>query len=285
MSIISPTPTYHSQRDTLSPLNRKGLRVESNAQAHVLVGDDAFVSDFSTCLPLEMLPDGHVSMPLDMPDAIASTTGSPSSFGTMSLLTLLDLSLWHKLDSDPFNPANNQNEGLLGGMALPLAKLDSDSHAVRMKQAEIEQKDKQTTKAYLLAVNSYEKWWGMYQDGLRTSDPGYTVTPAFPVTAAKVAIFLDYETTRPKVRVIALSSYNFNAHLRALTPQCKQGSAKTIPNSTVGKQAISQRINALENWRLNHHHLYKDNHEAQISLCFDNRIQWIESAAKHNEPK
>jgi hypothetical protein len=68
-------------------------------------------------------------------------------------------------------------------------------------------------------------------------------------------------------------------------PQRKRGSNETIPNSTVGKQVISQKISALENWRVNHHHLYKDNMEAQISLRFDNRIQRIESAAKHNEPK
>jgi hypothetical protein len=105
-----------------------------------------------------------------------------------------------------------------------------------------------------------------------------------PVTAAEVAMFLDYETTQPKVRVIALSPHNCNAHLRVLTSQRKRGTAETIPNYTVGKQVISQRINALENWRLNHHH-YKDNHEAQISLRFDNRIQQIESAAKHKEPK
>jgi len=28
--------------------------------------------------------------------------------------------------------------------------------------------------------------------------------------------------------------------------------------STVGQQVISQKISALENWRLNHHHLYKE---------------------------
>ena len=48
---------------------------------------------------------------------------------------------------------------------------------------------------------------------------------------------------------------------------------------------ISQKISALENWRLNHHHLYKGDPDAQIGLRLDNRIRRIESAAKHNEPK
>jgi hypothetical protein len=68
--------------------------------------------------------------------------------------------------------------------------------------------------------------------------------------------------------------------------KCQRGSStKTVPGSTVGKSAISQAISALENWRVNHHHLHKDNFEAQIGLRSDNRIKVIEDAAKRNEPK
>jgi hypothetical protein len=41
----------------------------------------------------------------------------------------------------------------------------------------------------------------------------------------------------------------------------------------------------LENWRVNHHHEYKGDVEAQINLRSDNRIKVIEDAAKRNEPK
>ena len=56
-----------------------------------------------------------------------------------------------------------------------------------------------------------------------------------------------------------------------------------MPNSTVGKSMVAQAISALENWQLNHHHLHKDNIEAQIGLRSDNRIRTIEDATKRNE--
>jgi hypothetical protein len=168
------------------------------------------------------------------------------------------------------------------GLQRSFAKLDAASHAVRVKQAALEQQDKQTARTYSLAVSSYEKWWGHYQMQLHAEDPLWTTIPAFPITVAKAVMFLEYETTRPKVSSLCI------VLIQPLNPsfmQCKRGSNDIVPNSTVGQQVISQKISALENWRLNHHHLYKDDPEAQISLRLDNRIRRIESAAKHNEPK
>lgn len=88
---------------------------------------------------------------------------------------------------------------LAAGMHLSLAKLEIDSHAVRMKTAKLEDGDKQTSPVYARAVASYEKWWAAYQLQLRAADPSYTAIPAFPVTAAKAVMFLDYGTMRPKV--------------------------------------------------------------------------------------
>jgi hypothetical protein len=85
------------------------------------------------------------------------------------------------------------------GLERSLAKLDAASHAVRLRQAAFEQHDKQTARTYSLAISSYEKWWGQYQMQLRAEDPLWTTIPAFPITAAKVVMFLEYETTRPKV--------------------------------------------------------------------------------------
>jgi hypothetical protein len=42
-------------------------------------------------------------------------------------------------------------------------------------------------------------YWDLYQDKRVAKDPSWTVIPAFPVTAAKVAMFLDHEKTREKV--------------------------------------------------------------------------------------
>jgi hypothetical protein len=96
--------------------------------------------------------------------------------------------------------AKPAEQGHLGsGLQRSLAKLDTASHAVRLRQAALEQRDKQTAWTYSLAINSYEKWWGQYQMQLRAEDPLWTTIPAFPITAAKVVMFLEYETTRPKV--------------------------------------------------------------------------------------
>ena len=159
----SHMPTSHSTTDVPSPLNHKRLRMEAS------------VPPLSACLGMPINPDGDVTMGSDVASRpiLASRTQSNS------------------------NPTE-----ALSGIALSLAKLDADSHAVWLKQAEIEQKDKQTARTYQLAVESYEKWWGSYQANLSVDDASYTPIPAFPITAAKVAMFLDYETTRPKVRGI-----------------------------------------------------------------------------------
>lgn len=57
-----------------------------------------------------------------------------------------------------------------------------------------------------------------------------------------------------------------------------------VPGSTIGSSSVSQAISALERWRTDNHHLYKDNPEAQIGLRSDNRVRVIEAASKRNEP-
>jgi hypothetical protein len=159
---------------------QKQLRMEDRAH---IAGGGTFLS---ACLGMPINPDGDVTMVHDT--------------------TLLDDAASRPiLASRPksnSNPTVARQQSSLSGMALSLAKLDADSHAVRLKQAEIEQKDKQTARTYQLAVESYEKWWGSYQASLSANDASYTPIPAFPVTAAKVVMFLDYETMRPKVNVL-----------------------------------------------------------------------------------
>ena len=53
----------------------------------------------------------------------------------------------------------------------------------------------------------------------------------------------------------------------------------------MGKSHIVQVILALEYWRFQNHHHYKDIPEAQVSLWNDNRIHTLEACSKHNEPK
>ncbi|KAJ8586855.1 hypothetical protein M405DRAFT_822653, partial [Rhizopogon salebrosus TDB-379] len=79
-----------------------------------------------------------------------------------------------------------------------LAVLDETSHQVRMRTTARERSDKGTADAYSRHVRDYVTWWDSYQQECCELDRTWTVVPAFPVTAAKAALFIDYETTCEK---------------------------------------------------------------------------------------
>jgi hypothetical protein len=85
------------------------------------------------------------------------------------------------------------------GMRASLAALEADSQAARLAHAKREQSDKSTVGTYKRHVNRYEKWWQGYQAEQMNAIPGWTTIPAFPIMAAKVSMFLGYESTREKV--------------------------------------------------------------------------------------
>ena len=85
-------------------------------------------------------------------------------------------------EAKPAEPGDHLGSGL----QRSLTKLDTASHAMRLQQAALEQRDKQMARTYSLAINSYEKWWGQYQMQLHAKDPLWTTIPAYPITAAKV---------------------------------------------------------------------------------------------------
>ena len=87
------------------------------------------------------------------------------------------------------------------GMQASLAALEADSHAARLAHAKQEQSDKSTAGTYKRHVDRYEKWWIRYQAEQSASIKGWTPIPAFPITAAKVSMFLGHESTREKVRI------------------------------------------------------------------------------------
>lgn len=183
-----------------APLSiRKRLRIESSSQGfHPNVDGGTF----SGLIQLPPNPGGVVSMDFNSSNGAADDVGSPFESRPVSTAMVSDFLIQSKLDSPLPNSAASE---LLGSLAYSLAQLDADSHAVRLRQAQLEQEDKQTARTYRLAVESYVDWWGKYQMELVTKDPTWTVIPAFPVTAAKVAMFLDYETTRPKVHLLSTS--------------------------------------------------------------------------------
>lgn len=83
--------------------------------------------------------------------------------------------------------------------------LQADSHEKRKVYVSREQDDKATKDNYGRHIRAYQLWWDqIYQPAVIVSDPTRDVIPAFPVTAAKAIMFLDYEASRPKVGSLAL---------------------------------------------------------------------------------
>ena len=80
-----------------------------------------------------------------------------------------------------------------------LSALEAESHQTRLAiQASITS-GKGTEVAYSRHVKNYEDWWVQDQGRRMSEDSQWKEIPAHPITAAKVAIFLRYETTRSKV--------------------------------------------------------------------------------------
>ena len=103
-------------------------------------------------------------------------------------------SLFYELDSDTEDKAEAKptepGDCLRKGLQRSLAKLDAASHAIQLRQAALEQHDKQTARTYSLAVSSYEMWWGQYKMQLHAEDLLWTTIPTIPIMVAKVAMFL-----------------------------------------------------------------------------------------------
>ncbi len=58
-----------------------------------------------------------------------------------------------------------------------------------------------TQVAYARHLKSYETWWNSDQSRRREEDSTLDHIPPHPITATKVALFLEFETIRPKVSV------------------------------------------------------------------------------------
>ncbi|KAK7028398.1 hypothetical protein R3P38DRAFT_923774 [Favolaschia claudopus] len=162
----------------------------------------------------------------------------------------------------PTLPASSDPSTL--AMQTALNDLEAESHLIRQQIAAEEQSDKETARNYARQVTNYQLWWDGNQAQLATKDPARVMIPAFPIIPAKVALFLQYETTRPQKR------------------KRPDGTEST---ATLGVSGVKLAISALENWRLNNQHKYPDIPEAQRGLRTDIRIKQFESAASHKEPQ
>ena len=179
-------------------------------------------------------------------------------------------------------PACNAAAMISPRMQRSLSMLKQESHELRVRIGEKELEGKGTAKSYPRQVQNYQLWFEADQERIAAEDSTRVPIPAFPVTVAKVAMFLHHETTREKVGSSLLLS---EGCLLMSHTQYKQGGKSTIQGSSLGKSHVAQVINALEKYRLNHEHGYPRDHETRVSLRKDSRIRAFESASKHNEPK
>ncbi|KAI0073131.1 hypothetical protein K474DRAFT_261907 [Panus rudis PR-1116 ss-1] len=273
-----------------SPLSRKRARFEREQSVQPL--DCNLISRpleqlnrcFSTPAHSEFFTDGVDSSPAPaaplslLPSALPSSSGplmpahlefftdgvDPSPPAPGGCLSLLPSALLPS--SGPLTAAlpDSSLATMHGTLQASLADLELASHNVRREIVEQQQSDKGTSKSYARHVRNYMTWWSLYQQEENEKNPARIPIPAEPITAAKVAMFLQHEISRPKR---------------------KRGSDESLEGTTVGKSAIAQAISALESHRSENAHLYKADRDAQVPLRTDNRVRAFENAAKHNEPK
>jgi hypothetical protein len=134
---------------------------------------------------------------MDTASDFGSASSSELAFTPITMPTLPAF-LSEGGEAEEAKPAE-PGDPLGSGLRHSLAKLNAGSHTIRLRQAVLEQHDKQTAQTYSLAISSYEKCWGQYQMQLHVDDLLWTTIPAFPIMAAKAVMFLEYETTPPKV--------------------------------------------------------------------------------------
>ena len=60
---------------------------------------------------------------------------------------------------------------------------------------------KGTEDAYPRHIKNYENFWNAYQEGEVKKNPNHHWVNAHPIIGAKVSLFLQYESTRNKVRI------------------------------------------------------------------------------------
>ncbi|KAF9063616.1 hypothetical protein BDP27DRAFT_1367866 [Rhodocollybia butyracea] len=137
--------------------------------------------------------------------------------------------------------------------------LDLETHANRLAMQRAMQAANLKKDNYTRHVLKYMSWTDVEGKHRALENPTrrFKLT-AEPITVAKVALFLEYETKRAKAN---------------------------SGTGTVGAESVSQTISALENHRVNHQHekVYRDCLESQKPLRSDRRVTTFEKFAHRNE--
>ena len=143
-------------------------------------------------LPLATRPVAPT--PPDGPTAPTATT-APSSLLEAAPYTIKEQSAPPIVLPPPPPPSPGQASGLEIAGANSLAYIEAALHEARIRRAAAERSDKGTGVAYARHVRNYGKWWDGYQASRLKEDPSWSQIPAFPITAAKAALFLDHEVS------------------------------------------------------------------------------------------
>ena len=89
-------------------------------------------------------------------------------------------------------------------MQCSLMLLKQETHEVRLRIGEKEMEGKGTAKSYPHQVCNYQTWFDAAQACTVEKDPTRAVIPAFPITAAKTAMFLHHQHVRRLVIPLAM---------------------------------------------------------------------------------
>ncbi|KAJ7860773.1 hypothetical protein B0H13DRAFT_2569091, partial [Mycena leptocephala] len=173
------------------------------------------------------------------------------------------------VDADPIAEKSRPPPISTAGLdpAAAMLALDAAAHQITKAMREKEQDDKQTKNAYARHIEHYQTYWATTTYAIGDPQKGLAPLPALPITVGKAVIFLRYESTRPQ---------------KKRKRKDADDNADESETSSVGVSGLKQAISAMEHWRLNNQHLYKDIPEAQIGLRTDPPIKAFESAASHN---
>ena len=210
MSFDSPKAVRFRPWDGPSPLAAKRRRLDNGDAEDQSRGDND--AAFRHC-PRCVSPIDGDTLNVALPQKLSPALEAPA-LGTPSLEPRLLVFAGETGETPPpteparqtgarFPPvsfAEPSTSDLPSGMRASLAALKADSQAARLARVKQEQSDKSTADTYQRHVDRYEKWWVGYQVERASTTPGWTAIPAFPITAAKVSMFLGYESTREKVR-------------------------------------------------------------------------------------
>jgi len=124
-------------------------------------------------------------------------------------LQLLENPKLYRMDPDdppmprPPSPPLSCTSGIVQNSLQVLA---NEVHASHLSRQSDYVKEKRTDKTYKNRVKAYLEWWETDQavrcENARKNGASWVTVPAHPITATKVALYLDYVVKRPQVNSI-----------------------------------------------------------------------------------